>query len=95
MILKLDEPLLKYKEKTLVVSFAYKLMHTGKEAAFRRDSEIVRYNLIIPLPDFLPGVKLEPCPNHVIRDGICLPQFRYLPGVVLVNKKKRAAVWGN
>lgn len=56
---------------------------------------MIWYNLFISLPDCLPGIKLELSPIQVIRDGICLTQFRYSRGVVLDNRNKQAAKWGN
>lgn len=71
-------------------------MYAEKGAAFWGDSEIVGYNLIRSLPDFfLSGIKLQPSPIQVIEDGICLPQFRSLSGVTLVNRTKQAVIWGN
>lgn len=56
---------------------------------------MIWYNLFISLPDCLPGIKPGLSSIQVIRDGICLTHFRYFHGVVLDNRSKQAAKWGN
>lgn len=46
----------------------------------------VQFDYIITRLFFLSALKLEPSPTQVITDAVCVPQFRYLLGVVLVNK---------
>lgn len=81
--------------KKLFGSFSSNVAYTEKELSHFWEIQRLLCTIWLYYYQILSGIKLEPSPIPVIRDGICLLQFSYLLVAFLVNTKKQAAVRGN
>lgn len=81
--------------KKLFGSFASNVVYTEKELLHFGEIQRLLCTIWLYYYQILSGIKLEPSPIPVIRDGIRLLQFSYLLVAFLVNTKKQAAVQGN